>query len=225
MPLARAQDNAADVFEPDAPPADETLVAGLRQRARLFELILSDLLGPRTIVLRGLLPTAFGPVGCALPARAGLRWYEAELISCADAVWRVSGELAESVDGHSLAGLFEAPALAAFLPGLCRFLMGELLLVGSVPVRWLGDAEALSAVVRCPNRWAVVDAFRRAPGTGLLGLTPTERAALQERVGAAPWRFAALLLVTGETARVSLTRRDDHWMVSWPDLRASRARH
>ncbi|MBC7821371.1 MAG: circularly permuted type 2 ATP-grasp protein [Planctomycetaceae bacterium] len=44
-------------------------------------------------------------------------------------------------------GLLETPALLAFLPGLCRFLLGEELKLSSVPTWWCGEPRARDHVL------------------------------------------------------------------------------
>ncbi len=51
------------------------------------------------------------------------------------------------------AGFAEAPALAAFLPVLARRLLGEELLLPSVPTLWLGQEGAAARVRAAPEGW------------------------------------------------------------------------
>ena len=204
MPLARAQ--VKPVHAPGPAPLEATLIDGLTQRARLLELILTDLLGPRTTLRDGLLPPEF-----AVDVDMGADWrrlhvYAAELVRCPDGIWRVAGDLAAGVVNHPASRCLEAPALVSFLPGLSRFLLNEPLRLASSPSRWLGDPGALRDIYRDLHRWAIVDAFRVGPAWRLEAMTLSQRMALQERVGSAPRQFTARLLVDGEAARVALVR-------------------
>jgi uncharacterized circularly permuted ATP-grasp superfamily protein/uncharacterized alpha-E superfamily protein len=86
----------------------------------------------------------------------------------------------------------EAPALAAFLPNLARRLLGEDLLLPSVPTLWLGDAAACEIVQRSPTDWSLRPALEgKRPQTPLGPMAEPDRRDLLGRVAAAPWRFAA----------------------------------
>lgn len=188
--------------------SDGSLFDSMQQRACLFERILADLLGPRTILARGLLPAQFLPGPIRPNGGRGLRCYAAELVLCPDGTWRVAGDLTAGAGNHPSARLLEAPMLATFLPGLCRFLLGQTLRLACVPSRWLGDPGALSEVVESPHRWMINDAWGRGRGVRLGTMTVPERMELQDRVGAAPWRFAARLLVSGDPDRVAMARTE-----------------
>lgn len=89
-------------------------------------------------------------------------------------------------------GVVEVPALAAFLPALCQRLLGEALLLDSVPARWLGEPGALEAVARQPSRWLVQPALDgTAPSHALAAMAADARAALLARVAARPWEWVA----------------------------------
>lgn len=49
------------------------------------------------------------------------------------------------------AGLAESPAFAAFLPALCERMLGETLLLESLPTEWLGSPGALRRVLESPE--------------------------------------------------------------------------
>jgi uncharacterized circularly permuted ATP-grasp superfamily protein/uncharacterized alpha-E superfamily protein len=96
------------------------------------------------------------------------------------------------IANHPGSGVLEAPALAAFLPALCRRLLGRDLLIGSVPTLWLGDASAHETLVREPAHWrvaAAADATAAAVAPG--ALPAAARAELMQRVAARPWAWAA----------------------------------
>lgn len=89
-------------------------------------------------------------------------------------------------------GAAEAPALAAFLPDLCRRLLGAPLALESVPTLWLGSPGALDLIRRDPSRFLLQPAL---DGTGAAiapaGLPPADRQALMARIAARPWEWAA----------------------------------
>jgi uncharacterized circularly permuted ATP-grasp superfamily protein/uncharacterized alpha-E superfamily protein len=90
------------------------------------------------------------------------------------------------------AGAAEAPALAAWLPTLCLQLLGERLLLASVPTMWLGDQRARDMVREQPENWLIRPAGDgRAPGTVMAGMTDEQRAGLLSRIEAQPWGYAA----------------------------------
>ncbi len=57
------------------------------------------------------------------------------------------------------AGFAEAPALAPFLPALARRLLGEELLLPSLPALWLGQAAAAETVLADLPAWRIRSAF------------------------------------------------------------------
>lgn len=88
--------------------------------------------------------------------------------------------------------LAEAPALAAFLPALAERLLGERLLLASVPTLWLGDPASLSTVLADPTRWLIRPALDGAmPATAMGELPEDALASLLDRVRATPWSYAA----------------------------------
>ncbi len=102
---------------------------------------------------------------------------------------------------HPGAALIEAPAIAAFLPCLCRMLLGEPLRLATVPSLWLADNGAKRTVATSFRRWAVRPAFDAdVPPTPLAGLTPERRLALQEEIEAEPWRFVGCTVTTPSEA-------------------------
>jgi uncharacterized circularly permuted ATP-grasp superfamily protein/uncharacterized alpha-E superfamily protein len=53
----------------------------------------------------------------------------------------------------------ETPALKAYLPVLCQHLLGEQLLIESVPTLWCGDAASLKEVLAHPDDFVIKPAF------------------------------------------------------------------
>ena len=88
-------------------------------------------------------------------------------------------------------GLVETPALPAFLPALCRRLLGEELRLPSVPTWWCGDPAALSHVLANLSHMVVKPTFipaRRAPVFGD-GLSNADRQTLADRIRANPHAY------------------------------------
>ncbi len=89
------------------------LEAGLAQRARLMEALLADLYGPQDVLREGLVPpvlvhgnpTFLRPLrhGLNPPRRPLLHLYSAELIRCADGIWRVATDRTGLVSGLGVA--------------------------------------------------------------------------------------------------------------------------
>nr|WP_282572326.1 circularly permuted type 2 ATP-grasp protein [Roseomonas acroporae] len=87
-------------------------------------------------------------------------------------------------------GFAEAPALAAFLPGLAERLLGERLLLSSVPTLWLGDA-AMRGRVGDLGDWLVRPALDGSVAPKpLSALAPPARERLLRRMHEAPWEHA-----------------------------------
>ncbi len=95
--------------------------------------------------------------------------------------------------------LAEAPALAAFLPALCRSLLGEPLRLATVPTLWLADDPARVTVRQSLRRWSIRPAMGDAAPVMLHDLPPEHRAALDAAIAARPWEWAASALVEPST--------------------------
>ncbi|HVN39854.1 MAG TPA: circularly permuted type 2 ATP-grasp protein [Myxococcota bacterium] len=90
-------------------------------------------------------------------------------------------------------GLVETPALLAFLPSLCRALLGEELALPSVATWWCGQSEALEYVESHVTELVIKPAFpspRMEPVFGAR-LSKGEREALCARLRASPHAFVA----------------------------------
>ena len=127
-------------------------------------------------------------------------------------------------------GLVEAPALMAFLPGLCRKLLGEELRMPSVATWWCGQEKPLQNVEQRLDQLVIKSAFRTRGREVNFGgnLSAAERAALLERIRFAPDRWAAQEKIQFSTSptwedgrivhkpvsmRVYLVATDDGYMV------------
>jgi uncharacterized circularly permuted ATP-grasp superfamily protein/uncharacterized alpha-E superfamily protein len=92
------------------------------------------------------------------------------------------------------AGLAESPALAAFLPALCERLLGETLLLESLPTQWLGSPGALQELLESSGPILLRPAMDgAAPGEIY---TPVMRA----RLHAAPAAWCATEIPTASVA-------------------------
>ena len=100
------------------------------------------------------------------------------------------------------AGVAENPGLLPFLPTLSRALLGEDLLLPSVPTWWCGDPASLTHVRAHLGELVLTPVARgRAPVRGA-DLDPAARAALLVRVEAEPHAWAAQREVVLSTAPV-----------------------
>jgi uncharacterized circularly permuted ATP-grasp superfamily protein/uncharacterized alpha-E superfamily protein len=128
----------------------------------------------------------------------------------ADSVLGVPGLVEAARAGHvALAnalgsGLVENPALLAFLPGLCRHLLGEELKMPSVATWWCGQSKELRYVVENLDRIVVKRAFAPAIGEPFFGerLGDKRRAALLAEMQAVPHEFVGQELVALSMAPV-----------------------
>ena len=161
--------------------------AALEQRARLLRAIWADLHSERRVAERGTLPTRL--LSRLVSVNAPLQNYAADLIFCPDGMWRV---MRDDIGQHPAASVLEAPVLAVFLPRLCRLLLGQSLLLPSIPVWWLGDPETGQALAKDCRRFWLRDGFDGVDRpVGLAKLSAACRVRLQALVDADPARFIA----------------------------------
>lgn len=112
--------------------------------------------------------------------------------------------------GHVLAanalgsGLVEAPALMAFLPEICRRLLGEELRLPSVRTWWCGDEQSRRFVLENLERLVVGPAMTAADRKPVhaASLDKRQRQRLAAEIAEAPARFVAQELVVRSTAPV-----------------------
>ena len=99
-------------------------------------------------------------------------------------------------------GLAEAPAMMAFLPGLCRKLLGESLLMPSVATWWCGQERPRSEVEKNLERLVIKRSFRVRGQEVWFGgqLSAAERTAMIERMRFAPDRWVAQEKISLSTA-------------------------
>ena len=92
---------------------------------------------------------------------------------------------------HPGAAAVEAPVFAAFMPSLSRRLLGEPLLLPTMPTVWLADEGVARMVAQGFDRWCVRPALDgAAPPVPLNSLSREARAALERQMVAMPWAFA-----------------------------------
>jgi uncharacterized circularly permuted ATP-grasp superfamily protein/uncharacterized alpha-E superfamily protein len=91
---------------------------------------------------------------------------------------------------HPGAAAIEAPVFAAFMPGLARRLLGEALLLPTVPTVWLADDGAQRMMSQGFERWSIRPALDgSAPPAALNSLSREARAALERQMAEMPWAF------------------------------------
>jgi uncharacterized circularly permuted ATP-grasp superfamily protein/uncharacterized alpha-E superfamily protein len=100
------------------------------------------------------------------------------------------------------AGLVETPALHPFMPGLCRHLLGEELLLPCVPTWWCGQKRELDIVVSQPDRWVVKPAFVRGARDPvfLADLDAEQKARMLDTIRATPHEWVAQEVLSLSTA-------------------------
>jgi uncharacterized circularly permuted ATP-grasp superfamily protein/uncharacterized alpha-E superfamily protein len=104
-------------------------------------------------------------------------------------------------------GVIETAAIMAFLPGLCRHLLGEELMLPSVATWWCGQPKELQYVLEHLDQLVVKRSFSSSPNREpVFGgkLTERERAALAAKILARPNEFVGQDQVALSTAPVWL---------------------
>ncbi len=101
-------------------------------------------------------------------------------------------------------GLIETPVFLAFLPMLCRHLLGEELQLPSVATWWCGQQKEQEYVIEHLDEMVVKSAFGVRPGAPVFGgkLGEEEREALVEKIRARPHDFIGQEQVALSTAPV-----------------------
>ena len=99
-------------------------------------------------------------------------------------------------------GVVESPALLAFLPGLCRHLLGEDLILPSVATWWCGQPSELQRVTKHLDEFIVKRAFPTGSAEPFFGrrLDAESREALLNEIQAAPHAFIGQEQVALSTA-------------------------
>lgn len=101
-------------------------------------------------------------------------------------------------------GVLETPAIPAYLPALCRSLLGEELLLESVPTWWCGDADGRRYVLEHLAELVIKPAFSTLRFDPLFPaeMSSAERDELANRIRARPTAFIAQARVDLSTAPV-----------------------
>ncbi|MBV8454779.1 MAG: circularly permuted type 2 ATP-grasp protein [Deltaproteobacteria bacterium] len=101
-------------------------------------------------------------------------------------------------------GVLESSAPAAFLPALCRHVLGEDLRLPSVATWWCGDPERLDYVINNLSRLVIKPAFPTGRRHSIFGVNLSERARqrLAARIKQAPYDYVATEQVALSTAPV-----------------------
>jgi len=99
-------------------------------------------------------------------------------------------------------GLLEHPGLAAFLPNLCRQLLGEELLLADIPTYWCGDPAALSQVLDSLPSMVIkrIGAPSRVGRFAGSEMTGQQLAELSNRIRSEPRRFVAREWIAASTS-------------------------
>lgn len=94
-------------------------------------------------------------------------------------------------------GMLEAPALAAFLPELCRRVLGEELKLSSVPTWWCGREEDRKYVLENMHRLLIKPALLHRNRKNIHGgqLSQAERERLADQIRRRPQAYAAQELI------------------------------
>jgi uncharacterized alpha-E superfamily protein len=96
----------------------------------------------------------------------------------------------------------ETPALHPFMPGLCRHLLGEELMLPCVPTWWCGQRRELDLVLADPDRWVVKPAFVRGARDPvfLADLDSEQKSRMLDTIRAAPHEWVAQEVLELSTA-------------------------
>jgi uncharacterized circularly permuted ATP-grasp superfamily protein len=90
-------------------------------------------------------------------------------------------------------GLIESPAILAYLPAICRHLLGEDLMLPSVPTWWCGVPASRNHVLENLSRMVIKPTFHDPKGRPIFGgnLDAAARAELAEKIRARPAAYVA----------------------------------
>jgi len=101
-------------------------------------------------------------------------------------------------------GLLETPGLLGFLPGLCRYYLGEELRLPSVPTWWCGEPAALDYVLTNLNNLVIKPALANTGWEPVFGgeLSQEQRGVLVEKIRARPYSYVGQQRLPISTAPV-----------------------
>jgi uncharacterized circularly permuted ATP-grasp superfamily protein/uncharacterized alpha-E superfamily protein len=97
------------------------------------------------------------------------------------------------------AGVVETPALLPFLPGLCRHLLGEELLIPPVATWWCGQKPELDLVLKHLDDLVIKRAYPRRDAPSVR-VTPASRAKIEAEIRARPHLYVGQEFVELSTA-------------------------
>lgn len=102
------------------------------------------------------------------------------------------------------AGLLQTPALAAFLPSLCRKLLGQNLMMPSVATWWCGQKDELNYVLNHLKKLVLKPIFRKRQGESIFGPLATQEQLynLRAKILCAPEEWCAQEQVAQATTPV-----------------------
>ncbi|MCA9080381.1 MAG: circularly permuted type 2 ATP-grasp protein [Planctomycetaceae bacterium] len=94
-------------------------------------------------------------------------------------------------------GLLESPFVMAFLPQMCQHLLGEPLMLQSIPTLWCGDPDSLKTVRERFKELVIKPAYQQSGSREYIvsRLSATERAALLDQVQQNPDAYVAQELI------------------------------
>lgn len=148
-------------------------------------------LQPVDVVLHGLDDADCDPLELRLDSRFGV----AGLLQ---AIRQRQVAVADPLGSRAL----ENPGLSAYLPALCRALLGEDLLLPAPPAYWCGDGRSRDHVLGRLERLVVRDVFTPDEIIDGRGLDAGARDAVKAAIRARPYRFVAREPLTLATAPV-----------------------
>ncbi|MGJ4790078.1 circularly permuted type 2 ATP-grasp protein [Leptospira koniambonensis] len=101
-------------------------------------------------------------------------------------------------------GFLENRAIHAYLPSLCKFYLGEDLILPNVPTLWMGDENSRKEVFTNPHKYAIKPAIRSPldPSVFLSTLKESEMLELRTKVEARPERYVAQEILAGSTSPI-----------------------
>ncbi len=112
--------------------------------------------------------------------------------------------------------LLEAPAFMAYLPDLCRRLLGEELQLPSVGTWWCGQRESLEHVIGNLDHLVIKPSYSVRDARPIFGeqLSIAEKCALVARIRAQPRNFVAQEILARSTAPVWTTSGMQPWRMA-----------
>ncbi|MEI1280015.1 circularly permuted type 2 ATP-grasp protein [Leptospira venezuelensis] len=101
-------------------------------------------------------------------------------------------------------GFLENRAIHAYLANLCKFYLGEDLILPNVPTLWMGDESSRKEVFSNPNNYTIKPAIRSPLDTSvfLSTLNEKEMLELKTRVATRPERYVAQEILPGSTSPI-----------------------